>query len=68
MEEMLQFHLDDDMRCNYYKLLEKYYGVGEFNEGRQKMAWMPSNANLILNPSSGAPGFFIENVLEGNIT
>ena len=26
------------------------------------MAWMPSNANLILNPTSGAPGFFVENV------
>ena len=26
------------------------------------MVWMPSKANLILNPSSGAPGFYIENV------
>ena len=26
------------------------------------MAWMPENANLILNPTSGAPGFNIENV------
>jgi molybdopterin-biosynthesis enzyme MoeA-like protein len=33
-----------------------------FNEGRQKMTWMPSNANLILNPTSGAPGFNVENV------
>ena len=30
-------------------LLEKYYKPGEFNKGRQKMAWMPANANLILN-------------------
>ena len=37
-------------------LLEKYYKPGEFNEGRQKMAWMPTNANLIYNPTSGAPG------------
>ena len=41
---------------------EKYYKPGEFNEGRQKMAWMPENANLILNPTSGAPGFNVENV------
>ena len=26
------------------------------------MAWMPENANLILNPTSGAPGFNVENV------
>ena len=31
-------------------------------KGRQKMVWMPRNANLILNPTSGAPGFSIENV------
>jgi molybdenum cofactor synthesis domain-containing protein len=45
-----------------YKILEAYYKPGEFNEGRQKMIWMPENANLILNPTSGAPGFNIENV------
>ena len=26
------------------------------------MSKMPANAKLILNPSSGAPGFFVENV------
>ena len=26
------------------------------------MVWMPSNADLILNPTSGAPGFSVENV------
>ena len=26
------------------------------------MAWMPVDANLILNPTSGAPGFYVENV------
>ena len=26
------------------------------------MIWMPKNANLILNPTSGAPGFNVENV------
>ncbi len=43
-------------------ILEKYYKPGEFNEGRQKMTWMPTEANLILNPTSGAPGFNVENV------
>ena len=43
-------------------ILEKYYKPGEFNEGRQKMARMPIEANLILNPTSGAPGFNVENV------
>ena len=43
-------------------ILERYYKPGEFNEGRQKMAWMPITANLILNPTSGAPGFNVENV------
>ena len=45
-----------------YKILEAYYKPGEFNEGRQKMVWMPENAELILNPTSGAPGFSVENV------
>ncbi|MDA9898924.1 competence/damage-inducible protein A [Candidatus Pelagibacter sp.] len=45
-----------------YKILQSYYKPGEFNEGRQKMVWMPENANLILNPTSGAPGFNVENV------
>ena len=45
-----------------FKILEAYYQPGEFNEGRQKMVWMPENAELILNPTSGAPGFSVENV------
>ena len=45
-----------------FKILESYYKPGEFNEGRQKMAWMPTEAKLILNPTSGAPGFYVENV------
>ena len=45
-----------------FKILESYYKPGEFNEGRQKMVWMPENAKLILNPTSGAPGFSVENV------
>ena len=45
-----------------FKILEAYYKPGEFNEGRKKMIWMPENAELILNPTSGAPGFSVENV------
>ena len=45
-----------------FKILEAYYKPGEFNEGRQKMIWMPEDAELILNPTSGAPGFSVENV------
>tara|TARA_B100000003_G_scaffold43374_1_gene37147 strand:+ start:374 stop:1123 length:750 start_codon:yes stop_codon:yes gene_type:complete len=45
-----------------FKLLEAYYKPGEFNKGRQKMVWMPEGAELILNPTSGAPGFNIDNV------
>ena len=33
-------------------LLEKYYKPGEFNEGRQKMAWMPTNACLLYTSPS----------------
>ena len=45
-----------------FKILKAYYQPGEFNEGRQKMVWMPKEAELILNPTSGAPGFSVENV------
>ena len=45
-----------------YSILENYYKPGEFNEGRQKMAKMPVTANLIYNPSSGSPGFYVKNV------
>ena len=45
-----------------YEILEDYYKKNEFSEGRKKMAWMPVNARLILNPTSGAPGFIMENV------
>ena len=45
-----------------YETLKKYYKPGEFNDGRKKMAKMPDKASLIYNPSSGAPGFIVENV------
>ena len=45
-----------------YNILEKYYGKNKFNTGRKKMAMMPIKSTLILNPSSGAPGFIVDNV------
>ena len=45
-----------------YNILEKYYGKKKFNDGRKKMAKMPSGAKLIYNPSSAAPGFVTKNV------
>ena len=56
------FGLKYEIHPEAFKILESYYKPGEFNEGRQKMAKMPVSANLILNPSSGAPGFYVENV------
>ncbi len=56
------FNMTYGIHKEAFEILEKYYKPGEFNEGRQKMAWMPTQANLILNPTSGAPGFYIENV------
>ena len=56
------FGLKYEIHKEAFKILESYYKKGEFNEGRQKMVWMPENANLILNPTSGAPGFSVENV------
>ena len=56
------FNLKYEIHREGYKILEKYYKPGEFNEGRQKMIWMPKNAKLLLNPTSGAPGFSVENV------
>ena len=56
------FNLPYEKHEEGYKILEAYYKSGEFNDGRQKMIWMPRGANLILNPTSGAPGFYVENV------
>jgi molybdenum cofactor synthesis domain-containing protein len=56
------FGLKYEIHKEAFKILEAYYQPGEFNEGRQKMAWMPENAKLILNPTSGAPGFNVKNV------
>ena len=56
------FGLKYEIHKEAFKILESYYKSGEFNQGRQRMAWMPENAVLILNPTSGAPGFSVENV------
>ena len=56
------FRLKYEINKEAFKILKAYYKPGEFNEGRQKMAWTPANAKLILNPTSGAPGFIVENV------
>ena len=58
----IAFGLKYEINKEAFKILEAYYQPGEFNEGRQKMVWMPENAKLILNPTSGAPGFNVENV------
>tara|TARA_Y100000768_G_C23918545_1_gene653652 strand:- start:566 stop:1315 length:750 start_codon:yes stop_codon:yes gene_type:complete len=56
------FGVSYEMHKEAFKILEDYYAPGEFNTGRQKMTWMPRDANLIYNPTSGAPGFNIQNV------
>ncbi|HUE79418.1 MAG TPA: molybdopterin-binding protein [Sphingomicrobium sp.] len=48
-------------------ILEEYYrargGTGELTEARLRMARVPQGAELIANPTSGAPGVRIGNVL-----
>ena len=56
------FNLEYGIHKEAFSILKNYYKPGEFTEGRQKMSKMPTTANLIYNPSSGAPGFYVENV------
>ena len=56
------FNLPYGYHKEAYEILEKYYKPGEFNDGRKKMAKMPDKSSLIYNPSSGAPGFIVDNV------
>ena len=56
------FNLSYGYHKEAYEILEKYYDKSEFNEGRKKMAMLPAKALLILNPTSGAPGFIVDNV------
>ena len=52
------FKTDYGFHKEAFSILENYYKPGEFTEGRQKMAKMPTSASLILNPSV-APQVFI---------
>ena len=56
------FQIEYGFHKEAFSILEQYYKPGQFNDGRQKMAKMPVTANLIYNPTSGAPGFNVENV------
>lgn len=44
------------------EILIKHYGVENINDARMKMVMLPSQAKLLNNPISSAPGFRIENV------
>ena len=46
------FNLEYGFHKEAFSILENYYKPGEFTEGRQKMAKMPTDAKLISNPSS----------------
>ena len=56
------FNLSYGYHKEAYEILETYYGAENFNEGRKKMSMLPDKAILIFNPSSGAPGFIVDNV------
>ena len=56
------FNLEFQINKDAFKILDKYYPKGEFNESRQRMAKMPVGSELILNPMTAAPGFKIRNV------
>ena len=57
------FKLNYGFHKEAFRILESYYGKKKFNDGRRKMAKMPSGAKLIYNPSSAAPGFMTKNIL-----
>jgi Predicted nucleotide-utilizing enzyme related to molybdopterin-biosynthesis enzyme MoeA len=56
------FRMKYDFHKEAFNILENYYPEGEFNEGRKKMAKMPTDAELIYNPITAAPGFKVKNV------
>jgi molybdenum cofactor synthesis domain-containing protein len=45
-----------------HEILIKHYGADNINDARKKMAILPSQAILLDNPVSSAPGFRLENV------
>ena len=56
------FNKKYEINSEAFNILQNYYPKGEFNISRQKMAKMPSDAELIYNPMTAAPGFKIHNV------
>ncbi len=62
--ESLAEAFDKEYKINLeaFNILKNYYPNGEFNLSRQKMAKMPSDAQLIYNPLTAAPGFIIKNI------
>ena len=56
------FNKKYEFHAEAFNILKKHYSESEFNEGRQRMAKMPSGVDLIYNPLTVAPGFKIENV------
>lgn len=44
-------------------LLKERFTDGELNEARLRMARIPDGADLVVNPVSKAPGFWIDNVI-----
>ncbi len=56
------FNLNYETNEEAFRILNKYYPKGDFNESRQRMAKMPNGSELILNPMTAAPGFRIKNV------
>lgn len=51
-----------EVNSEAYARLEAHYGAENFTTARQRMARIPTNAALIDNPVSTAPGFTIKNV------
>ena len=56
------FNKKYEINSEAFNILQKYYPKGEFNISRQKMAKIPSDAELIYNSMTAAPGFKIHNV------
>ena len=56
------FGVGIDVRDDARAILDAYYGPGELNPARLRMARIPDGATLIANPISQAPGFRIGNV------
>lgn len=58
------FDLPVKINDHAYREIEEFYQKRnqKLNEARIKMALLPENCQLILNPISSAPGFIVENI------